>query len=137
VEDWIRRKVVDHFGGSDLSFKEEGPTQVIRGPEKGQVFYLSYESGWMIVSNSESGWKDVQLVLAERGTSLAEKVTFREIVRQLGGEYDLLFYFSGESGSLLPECGYSVRLDGEEVYDSYYSIDSQMQPQSSQGVLSP
>lgn len=123
VEDWIRQKVVDRFGGSHVTSRRTDSVEEIRGPEKGQVLYLSMERGWLIVSNSEPGWKDVQLVLAERGPSLEEKQGFREIRSQIGSNYDLFFYFGGEAGLLLPEFGYGVRVSGDEVVDNYYSLD--------------
>jgi hypothetical protein len=123
MEDWIRQEVVERFGDRDLLFEEEGSALVLRGPEKGQILYLAYEPGWMIVSNSESGWKDVQLVLARQRASIVEKQSFREIQKQIGSQYDLFLYFGGEGGWMLPEFGYSVNIDGQHVCDAYYSID--------------
>jgi hypothetical protein len=123
VENWIKQEVMEHFGVEGVALQEEGSTTVIRGPKGGQILYSSTEGSWLIVSNSESGWKDVQLVLADRAPSLREKKSFGEIRRQIGDEYDLLFYFSGEDDSVLPEFGYGVQVDGEEVVDTYYSFD--------------
>jgi hypothetical protein len=119
LETWIRGEVLKRFG-SGTRISEEATAQVIRGSQPGQVLFLSKEKGWLMASNSEFGWKEVQLTLADRAPSLATKTSFQDIQSQIGPFGDLFFYFSGKSSEyLLPEFGYSVMIDGEVVTDSY------------------
>jgi hypothetical protein len=122
VESWIKGEVIKRFGKDSTTIREEGPVQVMRGSKKGEILYLSREKGWVIASNSESGWKDVQLTLANRAPSLADGIGFREIRNNIEADGDLFFYYSGQVGGfLLPEFGYSVIIEGEEVSDLYWS----------------
>lgn len=122
LEKWIRGEVMKRFGSS-TRISEEGTAQVIRGSRPGQVLFLAREKGWLMVSNSESGWKDVLLTLADRAPSLAAKSSFKGIQSEIGPCGDLFFYYSGEGlDYLLPEFGYSVMIDGEVVTDNYWEV---------------
>jgi len=124
VKDWIFSEAAERFGKDVARVEEEGSAQVIRGLEAGQVLYVAIEEGWLIVSNSDFGWRDVQLVSSDRLPRLRSKKSFTEIENHIGTHQDLFFYFGGEGvDGLLPEFGYGVTIEGEEVIDSYWAIE--------------
>ena len=121
AEDWIRQKVREKFGEGVTTIVEEDSAQVMRGSKEGQVLFMAAERGWLLVSNSEAGWKDVRLTLDGRAPNLGAKSSFREIQSQVSGDLDLFFYFNGEGlAPLVEEFGYGVRIDGKEVFDAYW-----------------
>jgi len=124
AQDWIRQKVREKFG-EGATVVEEDSAQVLRGSKEGQVLFMAAERGWLLVSNSEAGWKDVRLTLEGRAPNLGAKSSFREIQSQIRGDLDLFFYFSGEGlAPLVGEFGYGVRIDGKEVFDAYWVPES-------------
>lgn len=123
VEDWIRTKVINRFGEDRTKIVKEDSVQVFRGETDGQILYLRHERGYLIISNSEVGWKDVQLTLAGRAPHLGEKESFKDIRSRISQDIDLFFYFSGAGTyPLLPEFGYGVRIEEEHVTDLYWEV---------------
>ena len=123
VEEWIQTKVVERFGVDRTTIVQEGAVRVFRGEAVGEVLYLSHERGYLIVSNSESGWKNVQLALAGRAPNLGERRSYKDVRSRIDQGIDLFFYFSGAAAhSLLPEFGYGVRVDKDQVTDLYWEV---------------
>ena len=124
VEEWLEQEVLGRFGEDQTKILEQGPVKVFQGEQDGQIFYMSSEDGWLIFSNSKRGWEAVQLTLAGRRPSLKEIRSFQEVRERVDDTSDLFFYFSGlGTEQFLPEFGYSVRLEGDQVDDSYWAVE--------------
>lgn len=129
LEQKFEDAVTDRFGPEKTSVLDEDGVRILRGEEKGHIFYLSRTAAFLSVSNTRAGWTQVQLARNRTIPSLAESFGYQSIVERLDSRSDLFLYFGGaRSFSFLPEFGYTVDIDGKEVRDSYYEVPGQNPP---------
>jgi hypothetical protein len=129
LEQIIEEAVIDHFGREETLVLDEDGVRILRGDEKGHIFYLSRTASFLTISNTREGWTQVTLARNRTIPSLAESPGYQQIVERLDSSADLFLYFGGaRSFSFLPEFGYTIDIDGTEVRDSYFEVPCQSPP---------
>ena len=112
----ISRFVVSRFGIDKAEIKREGKKTIIRGPEKGQVFYLENCGSFLAASNSDEAWTRFQEI-----RNLDKKTVLMPSWYALMTEdnsADILIYFRGISG-WIPGFVYSITETEDGLADAY------------------
>lgn len=118
LAEWGRR-----IFGADVQTLEEGPVRIVRGSEEGQILYLVQMPGYLIVSNTGTGWEQTLETLREERPSLAENADFRR-VRHALQESEIFVYFRGPRVlPILPEFAYGINLEGKNSTDRYFALE--------------
>lgn len=117
----IERVVKDIFGSAQIS--EHQNVRLYRGSEPGQILYQVQMPDFLLISNSEEGWRKTLRTIAGEEVSLAETSSFRRVQSHLRMDGGLFLYFKANRlFPLFPEFGYLIRWHQDEFSEDYYEI---------------
>jgi hypothetical protein len=108
--------------GAERTFKlERENISFYRGAGPGQVLYQVRMPQFLIVSNSSEGLPQVLDTLFGKRASLADNPSFQRIKNRLRSSRGAFVYFdAGRILPVFPAVGYSLRWEGQRVYDQFY-----------------
>lgn len=119
LADRLTEFALSRFGTETAQITEIGNTTIIRGTEKGQIFYLETSGGYIAASNSEAAWNQLQAVKNLPGGKRLMPSWYPIMVKEQSA--DVYIYFKGISG-WAPRFVYSITGTAEGLTDSYHEF---------------
>jgi hypothetical protein len=109
------------FGSEETVMVERENITFYRGARPGQVLYQVRMPKFLVVSNSGEALPQLLETLFGRRASLADNASFQRIKTRLRTSQGAFVYFNARRIlPIFPEVGYSLRWEGQRVYDQFY-----------------
>ncbi len=105
---------------------EDGRVRLLLGPSPRQTLYQVRLPRWLVISNSEQGWKQTLDVWAGRAPSQASRAAYRNLRRRFDFGEGIFVYGDGRQVlPLLPEFGYQLRRRPWGLEDEFFPLPSE------------
>lgn len=121
LADKTRSAALRLFGPNETLKLERENITFYRGAAPGQMLYQVRLPKFLVVSNSSEGLPQLLDTLFGKRASLAENASFQRIKNRLRTNQGAFVYFNaGRILPIFPAVGYSLRWEGQRVYDQFY-----------------
>ncbi len=104
------KRLAEALFGAPAEVLEDGEVRLLRGPAPQQLLYQIRLPAWLLVSNSEAGWRQSLDTWSGRRPGLAQRPSFQSLRRRFDLSRGIFLYCDASQVlPFVPEFGYQIR----------------------------